>query len=344
MIRGDIRSLTAYQVPDSRGMIKLDAMENPYPLPDSLRGKWAKRLAKAEINRYPDADARELRQMIAEQDGLSAENVLLGNGSDEIIQMLLMAADNSACVIPQPTFTMYELISRWLKRPVASVPLEKDFTLNAEGFVRVCAREKASIAFLSCPNNPTGNMWSRSTVAQVAESFRGILVIDEAYRPFADDTYVDMLAPNVLILRTFSKLGMAGLRLGYLLGHPDTIAHLNKVRLPYNINTLTQLSTRFFLEHFDLFEEQAKQIRAERKRVSRALMGIDGITVFPSQANFLLFRVKGADDLFEKLRDKKILIKNMNPQGGLLKECLRVTIGLPEENAAFLQALEEILA
>jgi histidinol-phosphate aminotransferase len=246
--------------------------------------------------------------------------------------------------MPQPTFTMYELISRWLKRPVASVPLDKDFSLNAEGFVRVCAREKASIAFLACPNNPTGNMWPRATVAQIAENFRGLLVIDEAYRPFADDTFVDMLAPNVLVLRTLSKLGMAGLRLGYLLGHPETIAHLNKVRLPYNINTLTQVSVRFFLEHFELFEEQAKEIRAERERLSKALAGIDGISVFPSQTNFLLFRVRSADNVFDALCDRKILIKNMSPQGGLLKECLRVTIGLPEENAAFLQAMKEILA
>lgn len=343
MIRGDIRKLTAYHVPDSSGMIKLDAMENPYPLPDDLHRQWAKQLAKTGINRYPDADALALRQIIAEQDGLSAENVLLGNGSDEIIQMLLMAADNNACVVPQPTFTMYELISRWLKRPVASVPLEKDFSLNAEGFVRVCAREKASIAFLACPNNPTGNMWPRSTVTQVAEGFRGLLVIDEAYHPFADDTFVDMLAPNVLVLRTLSKLGMAGLRLGYLLGHPETIAHLNKVRLPYNINTLTQVSAQLFLEHFGLFEEQARTIRAERARLAKALAGIEGISVFPSQANFLLFRVKSANDVFNALCDRKILIKNLSPQGGLLKECLRVTIGLPEENDAFLQALKESL-
>jgi len=344
VIRKDIKALGAYHVPDSSGMIKLDAMENPFPLPGDLKKKWMARLGEVELNRYPDADMHALRTKIAAREGLSAEQVLLGNGSDEIIQMLLLAADNGACASPAPTFVMYDLISRWLKRPVTTVPLEKDFSLDAKKFLQLCSREKASIAFLACPNNPTGNMWSESAIREIVTNFRGLVIIDEAYLPFADRTHTGLIAPNVLILRTYSKVGWAGLRLGYLLGDAGTIAELNKVRLPYNINSLTQASADFFLDHFDVFEKQAKDICAERNRMSGALMAIDGIEVFPSQANFLLLRVKDANTVFEALKDKGILIKNMNAQGGLLKECLRITIGSKDENSALLSALKEIMA
>ncbi len=343
MIRKDIKALDAYHVPDSSGMIKLDAMENPFPLPDELKSTWLELLSNVKLNRYPDADMCDLRTKIAAKDGLNAEQVLLGNGSDEIIQMLLMASDAGACVSPSPTFVMYDLVSRWLKRPVTTVPLEKDFSLDANKFLQLCAREKASIAFLACPNNPTGNMWSEPTIRQIANNFRGLLVIDEAYLPFADRTHTNLIAPNVLILRTYSKLGWAGLRLGYLLGDAKTISELNKVRLPYNINSLTQASAGFLLDHFKLFEKQAKEVCFERNRVTAALMSIDAIEVFPSQANFLLIRTKNADNVFEQLKQKGILIKNMNKKSGLLKSCLRITIGTKEENSTLLAALKEIV-
>ncbi len=343
MIRNDIKQLAAYHVPDADGLIKLDAMENPYPLPDALRRQWAERLAQAQVNRYPDAGMHDLRAAIAEREGVKPEQVLLGNGSDEIIQMALIAADSGACVIPQPTFVMYELISRWLKRPVATVPLGKGFSLDAEAFLRVCAREKAAIAFLACPNNPTGNLWPRDTVRHIADNFRGLLVIDEAYRPFAEATHADLISPHVIVLRTFSKLGLAGLRVGYALGDAATIEALGKVRLPYNINSLSQLSLAFFLEHFDVFEQQAASIRAERGRLMAALLAMDEVEVFPSQTNFLLVRVPDADAAFEGLKARGILVKNLHGAGDVLKQCLRVTVGLPEENDRFIEALKEIV-
>jgi histidinol-phosphate aminotransferase len=238
---------------------------------------------------------------------------------------------------------MYEGIARWLKRPVASMPLKEDFSLDAMAFLNMCAREKASLAFLACPNNPTGNMWPRKDVKKIADNFRGLLVIDEAYGPFAEDTYSDMIARNVILLRTFSKLGMAGLRLGYALGDAAIIADLNKVRLPYNINSLTQLSVRFFLNHYAVFEEQAKIICQERKRMSKTLGELDKLEVFPSQANFLLLRVANATAVFEGLKQAGILIKNLHAKGSLLEGCLRVTIGQPEENDRFINALKELI-
>jgi histidinol-phosphate aminotransferase len=319
-------------------------MENPFGLPEDLREAWLKELAQVEINRYPDADMQGLREVIAKQEGLQPEQVLLGDGSDEIIQMLLIANDPGVCVTPAPTFVMYELISRWLNRSVATVPLTKDFSLDANQFLQVCAREKAVMAFLACPNNPTGNLWDKDVVEKIAKGFRGLVVIDEAYAPFSERTHTDLIAPNVLILRTFSKLGWAGLRLGYLLGDADVIADLNKVRMPYNINSLTQASARFFLQHSDIFKKQASDICFERKRVSASLMALDGVEVFPSQANFILVRVQDADAVFEALKERGILIKNMQAQGGLLSHCLRITVGSKDENSAVLTALREIIS
>lgn len=344
MIRNDIRALGAYHVPDDAGLIKLDAMENPHAMPARLRTAWLKRLNEVEINRYPDADMHALRRKIAGRDGVAAEQVLIGNGSDEIIQMLLMAADPGACVTPAPTFVMYGLISRWLKRPLSTAPLSKDFSLDAKTFLEVCSREKAAIVFLACPNNPTGNMWPEETIRQIAKGFRGLVVIDEAYRPFASRTHTQLIAPNVLILRTFSKVGWAGLRLGYALGDADTIAQLNKVRLPYNINALTQASATFLLDHFQVFEKQALEIRAERTRVAAALTKLNGVDVFPSESNFLLLRVPDANETFAQLMNRGILIKNMHGQDDLLNHCLRVTIGTKKENNQFLAALKEIVA
>jgi len=325
MIRKDIKALAAYHVPDSTGLMKLDAMENPFLLPDDLREAWAKELAQVEINRYPDADMQGLREMIAK------------------IQMLLIASEPGICVTPAPTFVMYELISRWLNRSVATVPLAKDFSLDANQFLQVCAREKAVMAFLACPNNPTGNLWDRDVVEKIAKGFRGLVVIDEAYAPFSERTHTDLIAPNVMVLRTFSKLGWAGLRLGYLLGDAKVVADLNKVRMPYNINSLTQASARFFLQHSDVFKKQARDICFERNRMIASLMALHGIEVFPSQANFILMRVQSADAVFESLKERGILIKNMHAHGGLLDQCLRITVGSKNENNAVLAALREIL-
>ncbi len=343
MIRNDIKALSAYHVPDSTGLIKLDAMENPFTLPDALRKSWAEQLAQVDINRYPDADMLKLREKIADRAGVEAGQVLLGNGSDEIIQMLLLAINPGTCVVPTPTFVMYDLISHWLKRPVATVPLDQDFSLHAEKLLQVCAREKAGIVFLACPNNPTGNLWPEETIHQVASNFDGLLIIDEAYGPFSECTHTHLIAANVMVLRTFSKLGWAGLRLGYLLGEVKSINHLNKVRMPYNINALTQASANFLLDHLSVFEQQAVEICAERERVMAAFTAIDQIQTFPSQTNFLLIRVDDADAVFDRLRAGGILVKNMNDGGGLLAGCLRITIGTRDENDAVLTAIREIM-
>jgi len=341
VIRKDISALTAYQVADSRGMIKLDAMENPYPMPKALHEGWQQMLTNTDINRYPDADMAELRQQIAQLDGMDSDQVLIGNGSDELIQMILMAADSGACAIPTPTFVMYQLISRWLKRPVVTLGLDEDFQLDGQNLLRTCGREKAAVSFLACPNNPTGNMWPLETVRAIAQGFNGLVVIDEAYRPFADRTHTELIAPNVVVLRTFSKMGWAGLRLGYALGDANTIANINKVRLPYNINTLTQQSALLLLRHRELFGTQCMRIVEERERMIERLTAMDGVTPFPSQANFVLLRVADAERSFAHLQASGILVKNLHQANSVLAQCLRITIGTPEENDALISAMEK---
>ncbi|RMH62810.1 MAG: histidinol-phosphate transaminase [Zetaproteobacteria bacterium] len=340
MIRADIKGLSAYHVPDAKGMIKLDAMENPYPLPETVRRALAERLATASIHRYPDAAARRLRQRIATHEGVAPEQVLIGNGSDEIIQMLILAVKDGPCIAPAPTFVMYEVISRWLRRPYVPVPLEENFALDADRFLHAASRERARLAFLACPNNPTGNLWEQDTIARIRDGFGGLLVIDEAYAPFSERNHLHLMGKRTAVLRTFSKLGWAGLRLGYLIADAELIEHVNKVRLPYNINTLSQLAAEVLFDHFEAFEAQAARIRDERARLARELGGIPGAEVFPSQTNFITLRLPRAEQVFEHLLVSGILIKRL---GGhpLLRDCLRITVGTREENDRLLAALKE---
>ncbi|RMG91736.1 MAG: histidinol-phosphate transaminase [Zetaproteobacteria bacterium] len=341
MIRNDIRALDAYHVPDASGLIKLDAMENPYPLPDTLRRTLAERLANADIHRYPDAAMENLREKIAARHGLAPEQILLGNGSDEIIQMLMIAADQGACAAPAPSFVMYELIAKWIRRPFTAISLDEHFNLDADRFLQVVSREKASLAFLACPNNPTGNFWAADVVERIASDFGGLLVIDEAYAPFADRDHLHLINEHVLVLRTFSKIGWAGLRLGYAVGQASLISELNKVRLPYNINTLTQIAADVLLDHFHVFDEQATRIRCERERMQRALAAFPDLQTYPSQTNFITIRVPDAGQAFAHLLKKRILIKQLGGHA-LLENCLRITIGTPEQNDQVLEALKEL--
>lgn len=344
MIRKDIRAISSYEVADASGMIKLDAMENPFPLPAELRAEWAEDLSQVDINRYPDANMLELRTQIAQRDGVIPEQIILGNGSDEIIQMLLMATGKGTCMAPAPSFVMYSLVAKWLQRPFSTPPLGKDFSLDADQFLQACAREKVSMVFLACPNNPTGNMWPLETIKSICDLFNGLVVIDEAYGPFSSRAHTHLLSEKVMILRTFSKLGWAGLRLGYLLGSVSFVHELNKIRMPYNINSLTQASAKFLLRHDDLFQQQAKLICKERDRVRHELLALPRIHVFPSEANFLLLRVNDATAIFESLKSKGILIKSMHGADPSLEQCLRVTIGTESENDQFITAMRDILS
>jgi len=325
-------------------------MENPYRWPEALRAEWLERLRDLPINRYPDPAATELARAVRNWAGLSdTTGLLFGNGSDELIQMLLLAVagPDRKVLVPEPTFVMYRILAGLVGMECIGVDLEDDFSLDTDAFLAAMARHRPAILFLAWPNNPTGRLLPRADLLRIVEAAPGLVVVDEAYAAFASDSVLDVLGeyPQLLLLRTFSKMGLAGLRLGWLAGDPAWIREIDKTRLPYNVNLLTQASVAFALEHHQVLDRQTARIRAERDRLQAALAAVPGIRVFPSEANFLLFRVPAgsADALFEGIKAQGVLIKRL---GGhrTLTDCLRVTVGTAEENDRFLTALEASLA
>ena len=347
LVRPEIQSLSAYHVPPAHNMLKLDAMENPYHWTDAMKRAWTERLVQAELNRYPDAAARSLcKRLKTVMQVPQGSDVLLGNGSDEIIQSMAMALakPGSRLMAFDPGFVMYRMIARFTNMVYVGVKLNADdFSINLDHTLALIEDHRPALMFIAYPNNPTGNLFSAMDIEVIAQHTEGLVVIDEAYQPFAQDTFMGRLGlhENIVVMRTVSKLGLAGLRLGFLAGEPELIAEFNKVRLPYNINVLTQLSTEFALEHFEVFAEQAALISAERHRLQSLLGKIPGVKVYPSRANFILFKVPNgqAGTLFDGLKRHGILVKNLDPVGGALEHCLRVTIGRPQENAQFISTL-----
>lgn len=350
-IRPELRSVRAYTVTEPRGLIKLDAMENPYRWPDELVQCWLEDLRQVAINRYPDPQARELKERLrAVMEVPAAFDILLGNGSDELIQLILLAcaAPGRTVLVPEPSFAMYRLLAVALGFNCIGVPLRaEDFALDQGAMVAAIADHEPAVVFLAYPNNPTGNLWNRKQLRELIEGAPGLVVVDEAYTAFAKASLLSELFryPNLLVLRTVSKLGLAGLRLGFLIGSPAWLAELEKLRLPYNINVLTQASAQFALVHYGVLQHQVDCIVRDREHLLGRLRSLQGIFAWPSAANFILFRSTGrpANALFQGLCDAGILVKNLDGSHPLLKNCLRVSVGLPAENEAFIGALAALL-
>ncbi len=350
LIRKEIQALKAYHVADPGDMIKLDAMENPYSMPESLMDEWLEEIRRAQINRYPDPAARSLTAVLRDYMGVPGNNsILLGNGSDEIIQIMAMAMSQPGRKImaPEPGFVMYSMIATFCGMGYLGVPLKDDFSLDLPAMLEAINTHQPALIFLAYPNNPTGNLFDEADIVQIVEAADGLVVIDEAYHPFACTSFMSRLGEfdNLLVMRTVSKMGLAGLRLGLLAGPEQWLGEFDKVRLPYNINVLTQVSAEFALRHGDVFEQQAGIIREQREWLYYELSGFDPFRVYPSRANFILVRVEQGDAqaIFEGLKQQGILIKNLHPAGGALEQCLRFTVGSPEENQALIAALRQVL-
>ena len=344
LIRDEIRALSAYHVPDAAGLVKLDAMENPYLLPQALREKLGRIAQDATINRYPDAAACELKAVIRSSMQVpEGMEILLGNGSDELIQILAMAIAKPGAVILglEPSFVMYKMIAAFAGVRYVGVPLKADFTLDIDATLAAIREHQPALTFIAFPNNPTGNVFDEAALLRIIEAAPGLVVMDEAYHVFALRSFMSQLLryPNLLVMRTLSKLGLAGLRLGFLVGRPTWLNELDKLRLPYNVNVLTQQVATQVLAHTDVLEQQAAAIRSERTQLMQALTGIAAVEAFPSDANFILFRVPNADKVFEGLKQRGVLIKNLSRAHSQLTNCLRVTVGTADENQQFLTAL-----
>ena len=350
VIRSDILAQTAYHVADAPdGFIKLDAMEVPYQFSAELRAELAHELAAAPINRYPNIAASPLPALLRSTFAIpEAAQIVLGNGSDEIIQLitLLVAQANATVLAVEPSFVMYRRNAELFGVNYIGVPLNPDFTLNLETTLKAIEQHKPALIFLSYPNNPTGVPFSREAVEAIIQAATGLVVIDEAYGAFSNDSFIAQAGQpeNLVVMRTLSKIGFAGLRVGYAAGSPVVMNELAKIVPPYNMNQLSLAAAAFALRHAEAFMQNIETLKNERARVANALAALEDVRVFPSEANFVTARLPNAPLAFNTLHNNKILVKNLHGTYPLLQNCLRLTIGTPEENDQVLRVLENVIA
>jgi len=354
-IRQDVQSMHAYAVQDARGQLKLDAMENPFTLPAPLQAALGQRLGSLAINRYPGERVNDLKDALARHVGLPEGHALmLGNGSDELISLLALACDVPGATIlaPLPGFVMYAMSAQLQGLRFVGVPLTADFELDEAALLAAIAEHRPAITYLAYPNNPTANLWSAETIRRLIAAVGeqgGLVVMDEAYQPFASHSWLSEITAHpetnahVLLMRTLSKFGLAGIRLGYMLGRAELIAEIDKVRPPYNISVLNCECALFALEHAEVFAEQAATLRRERGLLLAALRGLPGVRAWDSDANMILVRVPDALKTFEGMRSLGVLIKNVSKMHPLLANCLRLTVGSADDNARMLSAFQASL-
>ena len=348
LVREEVLALAAYHVGEAAGMVKLDAMENPYALPQELRREIAELAAGAAINRYPNPQAPELKARLRQTMAIpEAFDILLGNGSDELIHIMVQALARPGAVVlaPEPTFVMYRVYALVNRMRYVGVPLAPDFTLDCARFLAAIEEHQPALTFIAYPNNPSGNLFPEADVLRILHAAPGVVVLDEAYYAFAQKSFMQRLAqhPNLIVMRTLSKSGMAGLRLGYAAGSPAWMREFDKVRPPYNVNVLTQLVAERLLAHAGVLAEQAAAIRGERRRLEAELARMVGVTAFQSDANFLLLRVPDAGKVFAGMKERGVLVKLLHGSHPLLAQCLRITVGTAEENTQCLAALRASL-
>ncbi len=336
LVRPSVCTLRAYNAKEIPCRVKLDANESPYAY-DARR--IARLSSGIKTNRYPDPESKELRKVAGKRFGVPAENILQGNGSDELIYYLI-AAFGGPVLFPVPTFSMYGIISRALGERDIPVPLDREFDIDMGRTLKTVRRDKPKLTFLSSPNNPTGNCFSSEKILRIIETSKGIVVVDEAYQPFSSEKgFLPLLKdyPHLVIMRTLSKIGLAALRVGFLIADSKIIGEVNKVRLPFNVNSFSQAIATDALKSRGL-NASIKTIVRERERLGSGMREMRGISPYPSEANFILFKVNNPDAVYRELLQKGVLVRNLND---VIKGCLRVTVGTPAENTAFLKALKE---
>ena len=350
-LRADVQGMHGYAVQPSAGFVKVDTMENPFRLPPALRKALGERLAEVALNRYPAERGDVLRAELAKHANMPEGcDIMLGNGSDELISLLTLAADVPGNVVmaPLPGFVMYEMAAKLQGLKFVGVPLTPDFELDAQAMLAAVREHQPALLYIAYPNNPTANLWDDDVIDAIIEAAPGLVVIDEAYQPFAARDSLARLQrhEHVLLMRTMSKFGLAGVRIGYMMGRRALIAEVDKLRPPFNISVLNCEAALFALEHVDEYANQAATIRAEREKLAGAMAALPGVHPFPSEANMILARVPDAKRVFEGMRARGVLIKNVSGLHPLLANCIRITVGTPEENpltlAALRGALEEI--
>jgi histidinol-phosphate aminotransferase len=351
VVRQDVKSMHAYAIQQSAGLVKLDAMENPFRLPEQLQHELGERLGRVAINRYPVGCVADVIAALSAFVELPAGcSLMLGNGSDELISLLALACDVPGATIlaPLPGFVMYEMSAKLQGLNFVGVPTTAEFELDEAAMLAAIETHRPAITYIAYPNNPTANLFDEAVVQRIVDAVGrqdGLVVFDEAYQPFSSRSWMGKVAQyeHVLVMRTLSKFGLAGVRLGYMVGAAALINEIDKVRPPYNISALNAEATLFALEHAGEFAAQAEVLRAERERLQRALRGMPGVKPFPSEANMILVRVPDSARSFEGMKARGVLVKNIAGLHPLLANCLRLTVGTPEENTLMIDALKASL-
>ena len=348
LLRQDVQSMHAYAVQPSAGLIKLDAMENPHRLAPALQAQLGARLGALALNRYPAGRVDDLRRALASYAGMpEGFDIMLGNGSDELISLVAMACDvpGASVLAPLPGFVMYGMSAQLQGLKFVGVDLTPDFELDEKAMLAAIAQHRPSIVYIAYPNNPTANLWDDAVIDRIIAAAPGLVVIDEAYQPFSSRSYIDRVArhSHVLLLRTLSKFGLAGVRIGYMIGPKALVAEFDKVRPPYNISVLNCEAALFALEHKDVFAAQASELREQRARIQAALAQLTGVKAWPSDANMVLARFPDAQKTFDGLKARGVLVKNVSRMHPLLANCLRLTVGTQDENTQLLSALKASL-
>ena len=362
-IRQDIVSMHGYAIQDSLGMVKLDAMENPHRLAPELQAALGQRLGALALNRYPNARVDDLRAALGVYAKMPAgHDIMLGNGSDELISLLAMAVDLPAgqnktgqppvILAPEPGFVMYAMSAQFQGLRYVGVPLTPDFELDEAAMLAAIRQHQPAIVYLAYPNNPTAKLWNEVAIENIIAlqaGQGGLVVMDEAYQPFSSKSWIDPITAqpgkhqHVLLMRTLSKFGLAGVRIGYMMGPKPLIDEINKLRPPYNISILNCECALFAIEHAAVYKAQAQDLITQRAALLKALAALPGVKSWPSDANIALIRVPDAAKTFEGMKAQGVLVKNVSKMHPLLANCLRLTVGTAGENAQMLAALEKSL-
>jgi histidinol-phosphate aminotransferase len=349
-VKPAVRALKAYTLAARSAPVKINQNENPYDLPESVKRRVLERALARPWSRYPDFDPKELVEALARFADWRADGVLAGNGSNELIEALLLVTvgPGTRVVIPEPTFTLYALLTGILGGDAVRVPLDADLRYDVPALVEARRRSEAAVTVVCSPNNPTGGVLSPDEVRRLCREGHGLVVIDEAYHEFAGQSVVPLLAeqPNLVVLRTFSKaMALAGLRVGYLLASPELVREINKARLPYNLNFFSQMAALAALEDGPTLARSVERLVASREGLLLALGRMAGIRAYPSKANFILVEILEGDPkaIFEALYRDGVLVRDVTSYPRLAR-CLRVSVGSEEENAAFLSALAASLS
>ncbi len=349
LIRKEIKTLTEYTLRQHPARIKLNQNENPYELPQQIKDEILHRVGTLSWSRYPPFVPQQQIEKLAAFTGWQAEGILIGNGSNDLLQLIFTALleRGVAAVISQPTFTLYKLLAQGLAAEVHEVPMSSTFLFDTERIIAAANESGARLVVICSPNNPTGTFLSRSELRAIIEGTNALVVLDEAYVQFARESHASLLKEydRLVVLQTFSKaMGAAGLRLGYALLAPALARELSKLKLPYSVNIFSLLAMETLLDRWETIKGWIEVLKCEREFVLKELSRIPSLIAYRSEGNFILFesREKTPRQIFDALLAKGILIRDVSSYPNLGRG-LRVTVGKPEENREFLTALQEAL-